>query len=117
MFNQIISYKATEGSGISIITSVNENGNTTPTEFNLSQNFPNPFNPATIIRYTLSSRQFVSIKVYDMLGNEIATLVNENKPAGNFEVHFNGTGLPSGVYLYKLIVGNFAETKKMILLK
>jgi len=86
--------------------------------FNIEQNYPNPFNPSTSIQYAVSSRQFVSLKVYDLLGREVATLVNEEKPAGNYEVEFNGTGLPSGIYLYHLFIdNNYKETKKMILLK
>ncbi len=88
-----------------------------PVEFNLSQNYPNPFNPNTSIHYAISNRQFVSLKVYDVLGNEVATLVNEEKPAESYEVQFNGNNLSSGIYLYKLTAGNFAETKKMILMK
>ncbi len=92
------------------------------TTFKLSQNFPNPFNPATSMHYTISSRRFVTLKVYDILGNEIATLVNEEKPAGSYEVEFNshsdeGRNLSSGIYFYKIEAGQFVETKKMILLK
>ena len=86
-------------------------------EFELSQNYPNPFNPSTSIQYAVSSPQFVSLKVYDVLGNEIATLVNEEKAAGTYEVDFYGTVLPSGIYFYKLQAGSFAETKKMVLLR
>jgi len=85
--------------------------------FFLSQNYPNPFNPATSIQYTVSSGQFVSLKVYDLLGNEIAILINEEKAAGNYEVDFIAANLPSGIYFYKLQAGNFVETKKMILLR
>jgi len=85
--------------------------------FLLEQNYPNPFNPRTSIQYAINSRQFVSLKVYDVLGSEIATLVNEEKPAGEYEVEFDGTELPSGVYFYKLQSGMFSETKKMIFLK
>jgi hypothetical protein len=88
-----------------------------PTEFSLSQNYPNPFNPATSLQYSVSSRQIVSLKVYDLLGNEIATIVNEEKPAGEYEVEFNGIELSSGIYFYQLKAGSFIETKKMILLK
>ena len=99
-------------------------------EFSLSQNYPNPFNPSTNIQYSISSTQFVTLKVYDVLGNEVATLVNEEKSAGSYEVKFNTealntTSLPSGVYFYQLRAGNpstgsgqsFVETKKMILMK
>ncbi len=94
-----------------------------PTKFSLEQNYPNPFNPSTSIQYAIGSRQFVALKVYDVLGKEIATLVNEEKPEGSYEVEFNSvetlhaTSLPSGVYFYQLRAGDFVETKKMILLK
>jgi photosystem II stability/assembly factor-like uncharacterized protein len=88
-----------------------------PEEFNLEQNYPNPFNPVTIINYQLPINNFVSIKVYDVLGNEVATLINEEKPAGNYEVEFDATGLTSGVYFYQLKAGSFTEIKKMSLLK
>lgn len=88
-----------------------------PVQFHLSQNYPNPFNPSTSIQYTVGTRQFVSLKVYDILGNEVASLVNEEKPAGNYKVSFNGAQLTSGVYIYRLQYLNFVETKKMVLLK
>jgi agmatine/peptidylarginine deiminase len=88
-----------------------------PTKFSLYQNYPNPFNPTTIIQYAIGSRQFVSLKVYDVLGNEIATLVNEEKQAGTYEIVFDGTGLPSVVYFYTFKAGSFFDSKKMILLK
>ncbi len=94
-----------------------------PLSFSLSQNYPNPFNPSTSIKYAISSRQFVTLKVYDVLGKEVATLVNEEKPAGMYNVEFNSvetlhaTSLPSGVYFYQLKTGDFIETKKMILMK
>jgi hypothetical protein len=85
--------------------------------FHLSQNYPNPFNPVTSIQYAISSRQFVTLKVYDLLGREVATLVNEEKPAGEYEVEFDGSKLSSGVYLYRLTAGEFNETRKLVLLK
>jgi hypothetical protein len=88
-----------------------------PVEFKLSQNYPNPFNPSTTISYEISERSFVTLKIYDVLGNEIATLVNEEKPAGSYEIEFGGTGLQSGVYFYRLQAGSFIETKKMVLMK
>lgn len=88
-----------------------------PSEFRLFQNYPNPFNPATIIDYELPTTNFVSLKIYGILGNEVITLVNEKKNSGSYKVEFNGTNLPSGVYYYKLESENFVETKKMILLK
>ncbi len=103
-----------------------------PSEFYLSQNYPNPFNPTTKIKFTISSvgtslMKFVQLKVFDILGNEIAILVNEEKPAGSYEIEFSASGLPSGVYFYQLFVsslqskdgksGSFVESKKMILLR
>lgn len=88
-----------------------------PFTFSLSQNFPNPFNPVTTIRFTIADFEFISLKVYDVLGNEITTLFNEEKPAGSYEVEFNNEGLPSGIYFYRLTAINYSETKKMILLK
>lgn len=91
--------------------------NEIPNSFILYQNYPNPFNPKTSIQYAMSSRQFVTLKVYDILGNEVAVLVNEEKPAGSYELEFNAEGLPSGVYFYHIRAGGFVETKKMLLLK
>jgi hypothetical protein len=88
-----------------------------PKEVRLEQNYPNPFNPRTTIQYAVNSRQFVNIKVYDVLGTEITTLVNKQLPAGNYKITFDAAELPSGIYFYQLRVGNFIETKKMILLK
>jgi len=88
-----------------------------PNEFVMNQNYPNPFNPNTTIDYQIPELSFVTLKVYDVLGNEVATLVNGEKPIGNYEVNFNAIGLPSGIYFYKLNAGDFVETKKMILLK
>jgi len=99
-----------------------------PNKFSLKQNYPNPFNPSTKIKYAIGSRQFVQLKVYDVLGNEIVTLVNEELPAGEYEVEFNLNStsdksfrlvrnLSSGVYFYQLIAGTYSETKKMILSK
>lgn len=89
----------------------------TPKEFSLSQNYPNPFNPSTVIKYQLPISSQVTIKVYDILGDEIAILVNEEKPTGFYEVEFNASRLSSGFYIYKISVGSFVSTKKMILLR
>ncbi|MCU0343309.1 MAG: YCF48-related protein [Ignavibacterium sp.] len=94
-----------------------EMGEVLPNDFSLSQNYPNPFNPSTSIQYAIASRQFVTLKVYDVLGNEVTTLVNEEKPAGSYQVEFNASYLTSGIYFYKLTTGSFSETKKMMLLK
>ncbi len=88
-----------------------------PDNFVLFQNYPNPFNPSTNIQYAISSRQIVSLKVYDVLGNEVATLVNEEKPAGIYEVIFNASNFSSGIYFYQLRSGSFIDVKKMILMK
>ena len=92
-------------------------GELTPAVYSLEQNYPNPFNPLTTISFSIPSSGFTSIKVYDILGNEVATLVNEEKAAGNYEVNFNASNLSSGVYLYRLQAKDFTELKKMILLR
>jgi len=83
----------------------------------LSNNYPNPFNPSTTIKYEISELSFVTLKVYDVLGKEVANLVSEEKPAGFYEVEFDATALRSGIYFYRLQAGSFVETKKMVLLK
>ena len=103
--------------GDTLVTSVDDDKEAIPIEFSLAQNYPNPFNPSTIIQYAISSRQFVTLKVYDVLGNEIATLVNEEKPAGEYEVEFDGSNLSSGIYFYRLTSGSNIKTKKMVLIR
>lgn len=106
--------------GIFIPNSVNDVNDNNPDkfgEYELFQNYPNPFNPTTSIEYRVSGNEFVTLKVYDILGNEIAALVNEEKPAGTNEVDFNASGLASGIYYYTITTGNFRESKKMILMK
>ena len=88
-----------------------------PTEFLLSQNYPNPFNPSTKLSYSITQSGLVTIKVFDLLGIEIETLVNEEKPVGTYELNWNAANLPSGVYFYRLQAGDFIQTRKMILLK
>jgi hypothetical protein len=94
-----------------------QNENLQPENFILYQNYPNPFNPATNIRFRIAAFGFVSIKVYDVLGNEVTTLVNEVKDAGEYEIQFQANWLTSGIYFYKLNAESFSETKKMLLLK
>ncbi len=94
-----------------------ENDGVNPTEFALFQNYPNPFNPTTKIKYQLPENEFVTLKVYDILGNEVATVVNEQQNAGAYNVTFDATNLSSGVYFYKITAGNFVQMKKMLLLK
>jgi hypothetical protein len=93
------------------------NGNETPKEYKLEQNFPNPFNPSTKINYSVPKSGLVTLKIYDMIGKEVATLVNENKTAGNYTMVFNGSNLSSGIYFYRLTAGNFSETKKLMVIK
>jgi len=88
-----------------------------PAAFNLEQNYPNPFNPTTTINYQISELSFVTLKIYDALGNELVTLISEEKPAGNYEIEFNAANIPSGIYFYTLTAGNFIQTKKLVLLK
>jgi photosystem II stability/assembly factor-like uncharacterized protein len=91
--------------------------NTSSINYLLLQNYPNPFNPTTKIRFSILHSSNVILKVFDILGREVATLVNEEKPAREYEVEFNAANLPSGIYFYQLNAGNFSETKKMVLLK
>ncbi|MCB0732821.1 MAG: T9SS type A sorting domain-containing protein, partial [Ignavibacteriae bacterium] len=124
-----------------IVTDAKISENNLQTDFSLEQNYPNPFNPTTTISYTIpqstvianevkqsneitSVNSFprndnfnVSLKIYDVLGKEVATLVNKTQSAGNYEVHFDASDLPSGVYYYQLKASNFIQTKKMVLLK
>jgi hypothetical protein len=98
------------------LTSVNDQI-ASPNKFELQQNYPNPFNPTTTIRFTIPEKSMVTLKVYDMLGREVTTLVNEVKDAGTHTVKFAGKDLPSGMYLYTLTAGNYTATKKMMLVK
>lgn len=114
---------------MNISTDLNDAVFVQPDKFMLYQNYPNPFNPSTKIKYSIPDvslseveRCLVTLKVYDILGNEIATLVKEEKPAGEYEIEFNsysdrGNNLPSGVYFYQLQTNNFIQTKKMILVQ
>ncbi len=99
------------------INKLTVSGELVPVKYELQQNYPNPFNPATTIKYSIAKLSNVTLKVYDMLGSEIATLVNEEKPAGVYEINFNASNLASGIYFYKMQAGRFVETKKMILIR
>jgi hypothetical protein len=88
-----------------------------PAAFALKQNYPNPFNPATRIEYELPTDAFVSLKVYNLLGQEVATLVNESKRAGTYLADWNADGLPSGMYFYKMQAGAFNATRRMMLVR
>ena len=102
--------------GCGLVT-VSENNNEIPANFSLSQNYPNPFNPVTNIKFSLPSSGMVKIVVFDLLGREVATLVNDEMSAGNYTVDFDASSLSSGVYFYRLDAGNFTQTKKMLLVK
>ena len=121
-------YTAIEGTSLEpkVITSVKEENQPVPETFLLHQNYPNPFNPTTFIKFTVpnvvdanfaSNANVVSLKVYDILGNEVAVLINEKKPSGIYEIEFDAVNLSSGIYFYTLSSGNFYQTKKMLLLK
>lgn len=107
----------TPGEINSVFTSVNEEPDLTPTEFKLMQNYPNPFNPTTNIQYSIPSDGKVRLTIYNILGKEMFTLVDEFKKANSYKVEFNSTDLPSGIYFYTIISGNFSQTKKMVFLK
>ncbi|OQY75456.1 MAG: hypothetical protein B6D44_01255 [Ignavibacteriales bacterium UTCHB2] len=96
---------------------LNLSGTAVITEYSLEQNYPNPFNPNTTIKFQIPKDGFVTLKVYDILGNELATLINEEKTIGNYEVNFDASKLASGVYIYKIQAGEFVSSKKMLLLK
>jgi photosystem II stability/assembly factor-like uncharacterized protein len=106
-------FKTTNG-GPSFIST---NNNNIPDKYFLYQNDPNPFNPNTLIKFQIKESGFVTMKVYNILGKEIATLINENLKAGEYETTFNGSGLSSGIYFYRMQIGDFVQTKKMTLLK
>ncbi len=101
----------------SFTTGVEQTGAELPAGYSLDQNYPNPFNPTTTIDFSMPQAGFVSLKVYDLLGREVATLVNEEKPAGSFRATLDASTLTSGTYFYTLRAGNFTSTKKMVLLK
>jgi len=102
---------------VNVVTDVRDLQNGTPVTYELSQNYPNPFNPTTMIRFAIPQEGMVNVKVFNTLGQEVATLVNEYRTAGNYEVDFNASSLTSGVYFYTITSNNFTLTKKMMLLK
>ena len=97
-----------------VVTGVASQRGTVPATYSLSQNYPNPFNPTTEISYQVSGNSGVKLAVYDILGREVAVLVNERKAAGSYTVKFNASGLASGVYLCRLQAGSFVEAKKLL---
>lgn len=118
-FDYSLSERFAEGSvlGKMAFKQINIDGSGLIKEYDLAQNYPNPFNPSTTIRYQIPQDGIVTLKIYDILGSEVATLVNEQKVAGRYEVNFNASSLASGVYIYKIQAGTFINSKKMILLK
>ena len=102
---------------LSNITDIEENKEAIPNKFYLYQNYPNPFNPSTVISYRLPVTGHVTLKIYDILGREVATLVNEQKSAGKYSVQWNGSQLASGVYISRLTAGKFNKSIKIILMK
>jgi len=109
-------YTAWVNAGSPVTGVIKENQNYA-TKYELSQNYPNPFNPSTTIRFSMPEESYVTLKVFNTLGEEITTLINENIVSGNYEVEFSTITLPSGVYFYKLQAGNFVETRKMVLIR
>ncbi|MCH7769955.1 MAG: T9SS type A sorting domain-containing protein, partial [Bacteroidetes bacterium] len=99
------------------VTDVEQVSNLAPDDYELQQNYPNPFNPSTSIEYTIPSESFVELKVYDILGNEVATLVNEQQQAGVYRADFTADNLPSGMYFARITANSFTRVVKMILLK
>lgn len=100
-----------------MVTSVNRLSTDLPTRFNLAQNYPNPFNPSTTISFSLPSKSFVSLKVFDALGREVSVLVAEELSPGSYSRHWNASNVPSGVYFYRFQAGEYTDTKKMLLLR
>lgn len=101
---------------IDLITGINSEPGI-PKKYCLNQNYPNPFNPVTTIDFSIPANEFVSIEVFNALGERISELVNSKLAAGNYSVDFNGENLPSGIYFYRISTGEFAQTNKMILVK
>jgi hypothetical protein len=100
-----------------LMTDVEQLSNAVPTEYRLEQNYPNPFNPTTTIRFALPEQAVVTLKIFDILGREVATLMDEKLEAGVHKVVFDARGLPSGVYIYQLRAGSFVQQKKLALVK
>ena len=100
-----------------IVTEVKNEQKNIPTVFKLNQNYPNPFNPSTTITWELPSNNYISLIVYDILGREVATLVDEEKTAGTYHIKFDSKNLASGIYFYRLQAGSYVAVKKMILLR
>ena len=112
VMNRVLRYCAS-----GIVTAVDAETDVLPSEFSLGQNYPNPFNPSTNIGFTIADFGLVRIVVYDLLGREVAVLVNERKAPGTYSIRFDASGLSSGIYLYRLTGGRFVQTRKMVVIK
>jgi hypothetical protein len=99
------------------ITGIQQTGTEVPMKYGLEQNYPNPFNPSTTIKFSIPKGGYVEMKLYDILGREVATLVSDPFTAGTYSVEFDASMLSSGVYFYKITAGDFTDTKKMVLIK
>jgi hypothetical protein len=110
-------YRCNTSFKFNTLTGIGNNLNLIPTVFSLSQNYPNPFNPITKINYSIPKTNFVTIKVFDVLGREILTLVNDVKQPGYYTIDFDGSNIASGVYFYKMESGAFTDVKKFMLIK
>ena len=99
------------------VTGIDENGKEVPHQFSLYQSYPNPFNPTTQIRYDVPARSYVLIRIFDMLGRQVTTLVNEEKGAGQYTVTWNAKNAATGIYWYRMEAGAFSSVRKMLLLK
>jgi hypothetical protein len=106
-----------DGSNVSPVVGISNNGGEVPNAFSLSQNYPNPFNPTTNIKFAIPEASYVTLKVYDMLGREVASLVSQEMTSGSYTVDWNAANFTSGVYFYKISAGNFTDTKRMVLVK
>ena len=100
-----------------VLTGISNENSIKITEYKLVQNYPNPFNPSTTIKYQIPKESFVTIKVYDAIGREVATLVNKQQSVGYYNLNFNAANLSSGIYFYRISAGNYTAVKKMLLLK
>ena len=114
---QPITYENIETCIITNTSSVDNNNIGSPDQYQLFQNYPNPFNPETTIRFSLPKSDPVSLRIYDLLGKEVETLIREYRNAGDYEIEWSALDFPSGIYLYRLEAGDFVETKKLILQK
>ncbi|MDP2301628.1 MAG: T9SS type A sorting domain-containing protein [Ignavibacteria bacterium] len=117
IFNNSINNSTQNIAVLSDITLGNEDENNIPIKYELFQNYPNPFNPNTQIKYSIPESEYVEIIIYDILGDEVKSLVSEYKAAGKYKIEFNANNLSSGIYFYRIICGRFSETRKMLLLR